>query len=72
MDLDDALAVYLVIAWIVGFVAFLASWAYCIFEYGFLLGAGIGWFPSMIVAYITGLAWPLVALAVAGFLLLIK
>ena len=34
--------------------AFAASWVYCIFHYGYLLGVGLGWLPSIVVAI---LAW---------------
>lgn len=39
-----------VFAWIVGIVTFFGSWIYCINEYGYLLGVGLGWLPSIIVA----------------------
>lgn len=48
-----------------GFVAFIASWIYCIATYGFLFGLGLGWLPSMILAVIVGAAWPLLLFAVA-------
>jgi len=54
-------AVYYVGALVVGAVAFLGSWIYCVASYGFLLGVGLGWLPSLIVAYIAGFAWPLLA-----------
>lgn len=33
-------------------LAFLASWIYCVTEYGYLLGFGLGWLPSIILAAI--------------------
>lgn len=45
-------------------ITFVCSWIYCIATYGFLLGLGLGWLPSMIVAFIGGLLWPLIALGV--------
>ena len=60
-----------VISWI---FIFLGSWIYCISEYGFLLGVGLGWLPSAIAATVASLLWPLyvlalvLALAVGGFL----
>jgi hypothetical protein len=35
---------------VVAFIAFASSWIYCIAHYGFLLGVGLGWLPSIIVA----------------------
>ena len=43
-------------------IIFILSWIYCVLEYGFLLGVGLGWLPSMIVAPIGGALWPLIAL----------
>lgn len=40
----------------IGVMAFLASWVYCIFEYGFLLGVGAGWLPSAIVSILMWIA----------------
>lgn len=56
---------------ITAFITFVGSWIYCIATYGFLLGVGLGWLPSLIVAYIAGLLWPLIALGIAGIVLLI-
>ena len=56
-------------AFINGFLVFVISYIYCIFSYGFLFGLGLGWLPSLILAFIAGLIWPLVAIgaAVVGF-----
>lgn len=49
-------------------ITFIASWIYCIAHYGFLLGVGLGWLPSAIVAVFVGFVvaylWGLVAVAV--------
>jgi len=50
---------------------FLGTWIYCIATYGFLLGVGLGWLPAAIVGVIAGLLWPLIALAIAGIILLV-
>ena len=50
------------ITWI---IAFLICFIYAIYEYGFLLGAGLGWFPAAVVATIAAALWPLVVLALA-------
>lgn len=36
-----------------GIPVFIGSWIYCIATYGYLLGVGLGWLPSVIVAAIT-------------------
>lgn len=50
--------------------AFLASWWYCAATYGYLLGFGLGWLPSLILAAILSAAFkflwgPLFLIAVA-------
>ena len=45
---------------------FLASWAYCTIQYGFLFGFGVGWLPSGILAFILCWFWPLYVLVIAG------
>lgn len=49
---------------ITAFIVFIGSWVYCIAEYGFLLGVGLGWLPSIIVAYIAGFLWQLIVLGI--------
>lgn len=60
--------IFVVGAWITGFVVFVGSWIYCIATYGYLLGVGLGWLPSIIVAVIAGFLWPLIALAIVVIL----
>lgn len=55
--------IYVIGYWICFAVLFLACWVYCIAEYGFLLGVGLGWLPSAITAGIISLLWPLVLIA---------
>ena len=57
--------VYAVGAIVVWIVTFVGCWIYCIAAYGFLLGVGLGWLPSLIVATIAAFLWPLIALAAA-------
>lgn len=45
-------------------ITFIGSYIYCIATYGFLFGFGLGWIPSIMLAYIAGLIWPLLALAI--------
>lgn len=51
-------------------IVFIGSWIYCIIEYGFLLGVGFGWVPSIIVAVIAGALWPLIIWGIAVLVLL--
>lgn len=53
---------------ITGVLIFIGSWIYCIASYGFLFGVGLGWLPSIIVAFLGCWLWPLFAV---GILLLI-
>ena len=60
----------------VGFVitallSFIASWIYAWAQWGFLLGLGLGWIPSIFIALIAGFLWPLLALALIVFFLFI-
>lgn len=61
---------------ITAILTFIVSWIYCIAAYGFLLGVGLSWLPSIIVAIIAGVLWPLLAAAiiavVAFFYFMIK
>lgn len=53
---------------IIGLVTFFACWAYAIFQWGFLLGLGLGWLPSFFIALIAGFVGP--ALVVIGLFVL--
>ena len=44
-----------IITWL---VIFLGSWIYCITNYGFLVGGGLGWIPAAITATVMCLFWP--------------
>jgi hypothetical protein len=54
--------IYRGIAGFVGFITFICSWIYCINEYGFLWGFGLGWIPSFMLAAILGFLWPVLAI----------
>lgn len=56
--MDDS---YGVGAFITGLIAFVWIWIYCSLTYGFL-GFALGWMPAMILGWVLGLLWPLVAL----------
>ncbi len=69
--MDDDLDFYrvgFIITWLITFVI---SWIYCVVEYGYLLGVGLGWLPSLIVATILGALWPLVLLVLMIIVFLI-
>lgn len=57
-----------------GLVTFVSLWIYCIVHYGFLLGVGLGWLPSLIVAvptyFLAALLWGPIALIFGVGLLL--
>jgi len=47
------------------FSTFFISWIYCIVSYGFLLGVGLGWLPSLVLAIIATYIWPLFIIAIS-------
>jgi hypothetical protein len=57
---------------IVGFCTFWGCWIYAIATYGWFLGLGVGWIPSLFIAYIFGLLagvlWPLLLLGMLAIL----
>jgi hypothetical protein len=61
-----------VLGWIVAVPTFIGAYIYCIVHYGFLLGLGLGWLPSAILAFFVWIAvmllWGVVAV---GLVLLI-
>lgn len=62
---------YIQWAWITGVVVFVIVWIYAISEWGFLLGIIFGWIPALLSAIIGGLLWPIIAIAIAIFILLL-
>jgi hypothetical protein len=52
-DIDSS-GVGWLLAWGFGGIAFLASWIYCMFQYGYLMGFGVGVIPS---ALLGGIVW---------------
>jgi hypothetical protein len=63
--------VYSARAAVIGGLSFVISWLYCIATYGFLLGFGLGWLPSMMLAFIRGALWPLVVIALIAIIVVI-
>lgn len=63
---------YVGAAILVGSVIFSISLLYAIRSYGFFLGAGLGWIPSLVFAVVAGFLWPLIAfglMALGGYYL---
>lgn len=56
---------------IVGALVFIGCWVYCIATYGFLLGVGLGWLPSLITAYICAILWPVLVVVLLGIVLFV-
>lgn len=67
--MDEDWAVYKLGAFITWFLIFVPAYIYCIYEYGFLFGLGLGWLPSAIVATVLCWFWPFYALVILGFIL---
>ena len=53
---------YMIGYFITGFVSFITCWIYAIVHYGFFLGVGLGWIPSLFIAIIAGAVWPLLVI----------
>ncbi len=56
---------------ITGIISFIISYIYCIASYGFLLGLGLGWIPSLIVAFIAGFLWPLIVIILVILIIIV-
>ena len=57
--------------WITSVISFTVSWLYAIATYGFFLGVGLGWIPSLVIASVAGLVWPFIAIAFVLFIVLV-
>lgn len=53
-------------------IVFIGCWIYCVATYGFLLGVGLGWFPSMIAAAILSIFWPILLIGVVAVIIAIS
>jgi hypothetical protein len=52
---------------VAGVILFVGLWVYCVITYGFWIGGGVGWLPSLIAAAAIGaLLIPLWSLAAVG------
>ncbi|MCM2263748.1 MAG: hypothetical protein NDI73_00995 [Desulfuromonadales bacterium] len=60
------------IGFFVGVSVFFGSWVYAIKTYGWFLGLGLGWIPSIFLGVMAGLFWPVAILIVLGLLLFSK
>jgi hypothetical protein len=56
-------SIYLLICAVSWASIFVVSWIWCIANYGYLLGVGLGWLPSAITATVLCWIWPIVAIA---------
>lgn len=54
MELNGYGVAGLFLGWATGGITFLVAWIYCMSEYGFLFGFGLGWLPAAILAAIVG------------------
>ena len=57
--------------WITFVISFTVSWLYAIATYGFFLGVGLGWLPSAVIAFVAGLLWPLIVIAIVLLILIV-
>lgn len=53
-------------------IVFIGCWIYCVATYGFLLGVGLGWLPSIIAAAIVSIFWPLLLIGVVAAVIAIS
>jgi len=51
------------------FIAFIIGWIYAMSQYGLFLGLALGWIPALMIGFMAGAIWPLIALVIGGFLL---
>ena len=54
-----------------GVIVFAVCWIYAIVSFGWFLGIGLGWIPSLVIAGIAGFLWPVIAVAVAGVVIVV-
>jgi ABC-type multidrug transport system permease subunit len=68
---SDIFDYYFPVVQITTTITFIGCWLYAIVCYGFFLGVGLGWFPSLIIAVIVGFLWPLMAILIAIMIILV-
>lgn len=61
---DVALIIYAVGGVLTGGITFVGCWIYAIATFGWFLGLGLGWIPSLFIAYLVGFLWPLIAVVI--------
>ncbi|MCB2093730.1 MAG: hypothetical protein H6901_01500 [Rhodobacteraceae bacterium] len=55
----------------IGVLTFIGCWLYAVAEWGFFLGFGLGWIPSLFIGIIAGFVGPalvLMAIVVVAFM----
>lgn len=57
-----------------GIITFIGAYIYCVASYGFLLGFGLGWLPSFMLAAIVGVTirylWGVIVLGIGVIIIL--
>ena len=66
IDLGD---LYFKGRFISGIIIFVVSWIYAVIHYGLFIGIGLGWIPSLVIAFIGSFIWPLLAVLLLLFLI---
>lgn len=59
-----------IVGYLVGVVTFIGCWIYAIAAFGWFLGIGLGWLPSIFIALIAAYVWPLILLGIGGLFVL--
>lgn len=61
---------YMIGSYVFGITSFFLIWLAILSEYGFLIAITIGWMGAAMGACFVALLWPLVALAIVGYLMI--
>lgn len=57
--------------WITWVIVFIGLWVFAVFEYGYLLGVGLGWLPAAIISTLTSFLWPIAVVALIVLLFVV-
>ena len=63
--------IYEIGRYITSFIVIIISWIYAIVTYGLFLGVGLGWIPSVVIGFLVGFLWPLIALVIVAAIIAI-
>lgn len=50
----------------IGVLVAIIGWIYAMNEYGFFLGAGLGWIPALFLGILAAWCWPVIVLGILG------